>query len=152
MELKLFKEPYIDSGSPQRLRLLFECVLVGGADVSSCDFYLYTWIEDYKYCTGFQIIADDEFVIEWHAPHELVFGRIGGKPLGRSIQDVGRGVLHDRMIETMHSAHSDYFSDLIRQIGVRLLDRKTSFLDLTIEEKEILRGLVNKIWPGKALD
>jgi hypothetical protein len=144
MELKLFKEPYIDSGSPQRLRLLFECVQVDGADVNSCDFYLYAWIEAHEQCTGFQIIADDEFVIEWHTPHELVYGRISGKPLGRSIQDVGRGVLHDRMIETMQSAHSDYFSDLIRHIGARLEDRKTNTLDLTIEEKEILTGLVKK--------
>ena len=143
MELKLFKEPYIDSGSP-RLRLLFECVQAAGAEASSRDFYLYTWIEDYKHCSGFQIIADDEFVIEWHAPHELVFGRISGKPLGRSIQDVGRGVPHDRMIETMQSAHSDYFSDLIRRIGERLIDRAISFMDLTIEEKEILAGLVKK--------
>jgi hypothetical protein len=44
----------------------------------------------------------------------------------------------------MHSAHSDYFSDLIRRIGERLIDPKTSFLDLTLEEIKILEGLVKK--------
>jgi hypothetical protein len=142
MELKLFKEPYIDSGAPKRIRLLFECVEATDADANSCDFYVYAWIENDERCTGFQIIADDEYVVEWHAANGPTFGRIRGKPLGRSIQDIGRDTLHDRIIETMQSVTSDYFQNLLGRIGERLVSENTEFINLVSEEIKYLKILI----------
>jgi hypothetical protein len=145
MELTLFKEPYAEPGSPEKLRLLFErSESKNSPDENASDFYLYMWIENQKFCSGFQAILDDEFVLEWHAPLKLSFGRISGKPLGRSIRDIGRTINHDRLLKIMMSVQSDRFPDLIKQISAVALGEKSGPIDLVPEEKRYLEKLLKR--------
>ena len=148
MELALFKEPFVEPWAPERLRLLFERNEDNnskGGNVS--DFYLYAWIDDREYCSGFQAIMDDEFVLEFHAPSHLSFGRISAKPLGRAIKETGGSVYdeeRERIVANMASMHCDQFPDLIKKIGEVALYGASEQISLTGDEKKYLGKLLKK--------
>jgi hypothetical protein len=148
MELSLFKEPFVEPWAPERLRLLFERNEDNnseGGNVS--DFYLYAWIDDREYCSGFQAIMDDEFVLEFHAPSHLSFGRISAKPLGRAIAETDNGAFdnqHEMILTRMKSMHCDQFPDLIKKIGEVALHGASERISLTIDEKKYLGKLLKK--------
>jgi len=83
MELALFKN-HLSSRGPRRLRLLFERTEDKNTEKEHFRFLPVCMIDDREYCSGFQAIMDDEFVLEFHAPSHLTFGRISAKPLGRA--------------------------------------------------------------------
>jgi hypothetical protein len=148
MELSLFKEPYIEPWAPERLRLLFERNKdknSAGGNVS--DFYLYVWIEELLYCSGFQAILDDEFVLEFHGPFRLTFGRISAKPLGRAIMEIEESAFvneRERIMASMGSMHCDQFPDLIKQIGEVARRNSSTRINMTVDEKKYLEKILKK--------
>jgi hypothetical protein len=148
MELALFKEPFVEPWAPERLRLLFERTEDKNTEKGTVsDFYLYAWIDDREYCSGFQAIMDDEFVLEFHAPSHLTFGRISAKPLGRAITQTDDGDFdkeREMILARMKSMYCDQFPDLIKKIG-EVAQRNTSErITLTIDEKKYLGKLLKK--------
>ena len=148
MELALFKEPFVEPWAPKRLRLLFERNEDNngeGGNVS--DFYLYAWIDDREYCSGFQAIMDDEFVLEFHAPSHLSFGRISAKPLGRAIKETAGSAYdeeRERIVKIMGSMNCEQFPDLIKKIGEVARQGGPERISLTGDEKKYLGKLLKK--------
>jgi hypothetical protein len=117
MELRLYKEPYQEPFSVNRLRLLFEGSVEAGSEVRSRrDIYLYVWIEDRQTLSGFQAVLDEEFVLDYRSPAKLEFSRISGRPVKRSLSRPLNSRERKDFIACLSELSNPVFPDLIKNV------------------------------------
>jgi hypothetical protein len=162
MELRLYKEPYQEPYSTNRLRLLFEGavdatgeVQVGPdsdgrdasrrdtsrRDTSRRDVYLYVWIEDRLALSGFQAVLDEEFVLDFHAPAKIEFSRISGRPVKRSLSRPLTGRERRGFLACLKDLSNQVFPDLIRKVEAIAHGETVDACTLTKEEIVTLNKL-----------
>lgn len=147
MELRLYKEPYQEPYSANRLRLLFEGAVEavlgaqGRRDTSRRDVYLYVWIENRRSLSGFQAVLDEEFVLDFHAPSKIEFSRISGKPVQRSLSRPLSGRERKNFLACITGLSNPVFPDLIRNVEAIAHGETAQVVNLTEEEIATLNKL-----------
>jgi hypothetical protein len=142
MELRLYKEPYQEPYSANRLRLLFEGAVDPGSNVQSRrDMYLYVWIENRQTLSGFQAVLDEEFVVDFHAPAKIEFSRISGKPVQRSLSRPLSGRERRNLLACMKDLSNPVFPGLIHTIEAIAQGETAPVVNLTKEEITTLNKL-----------
>jgi hypothetical protein len=140
MELRLFKEPYHEPFSKGRLRLLFETAGERGGDRNYLlDFYLYVWIQDGRSLAGFQAVFEEEYICDFRPPSRLEFGKIGPRPVKRSVKGALSPAEKEAFLAVMTGLSNPLFPHLVRRIDeiahgahpgrVELTDDETATLD-----------------------
>jgi hypothetical protein len=143
MELRLYKEPYKEPYTANRLRLLFE----GVADPNSIgenrrDLYLYVWIDDRLTLSGFQAVLDEDFVIDFRAPAKIEFSKIGGKPVKRSLSRPLTGRERKSFLALLSGLSNPVFPVLIKTVEAIAHGEAAGQGNLTKEETQTLNNLV----------
>jgi hypothetical protein len=146
MELRLYKEPYTEPYTTDRLRLLFEGMADRVADQSGAarerrDLYLYVWIENKQTLWGFQAVLDEEFVFDFHAPAKVEFSRISGMPVKRSLSRPLTARERKTFLTYLKGLSNPEFPDLIKTIDAVAHGETAPALDLTKEEIAALNKL-----------
>jgi hypothetical protein len=147
MELRLYKEPYQEPYSTNRLRLLFEGAVdaktdaPSGCETSRRDVYLYVWIEDRRTLWGFQAVLDEEFVLDFHAPAKVEFSRISGRPVKRSLSRPLTSRERRNFLACLKELENPVFPGLIKSVDAIAHGETVSALNLTREETDTLNRL-----------
>jgi hypothetical protein len=142
MELRLYKEPYQEPYSANRLRLLFEGAYEAESGAQGRrDLYLYVWIENRQSLSGFQAVLDEEFVLDFHAPSKIEFSRISGRPVQRSLSRPLSGRERKNFLSCMKGLSNPVFPDLIRNVEAIAHGETAPVVNLTEEEIATLNKL-----------
>jgi hypothetical protein len=136
MELRLYKEPYQEPFSRNKLRLLFEGSVDADNEVRNRrDIYVYVWIEDRLTLSGFQAVLDEEFVLDYRNPAKLEFSRISGRPVKRSLSRPQNARERKDFLACLSDLSNPVFPDLIKK--VESLSRGDALPAATLTKAEI---------------
>jgi hypothetical protein len=147
VNLRLFKEPYIDPLTPDRIRLLFERDDGRAAAGERDDFYIYVWIKNGA-LVGFQAILNDEHALEFHEGRPVSFGRVRVRPIDRSIHRSTADAEYKRLIDILENISNKEFPNMMRGLSAIAFDARHEGFELTSVERTILRDLFGNIAGG----
>jgi hypothetical protein len=154
MELRLYKEPYQEPFSENKVRLLFEGAIDADVEVQAPkdadnrisgrrDVYLYVWIENRRSLSGFQAVLDEEYVIDFHVPAKLDFSHIGGRPVKRSLSRPLTGRERREFCTFLSGLHNPVFPDLIKKVESIIHGEPVGSVVLTKDELQTLDKLAS---------
>jgi hypothetical protein len=144
MLLKLYKTPFKEPFCEDKVRILFENIEEDDSKRKTIDFYLYVWIKDFKYLSGFQAVLNEEFVCEFKIPYDIKFIKIISKPIKRSTAHTLTLQEKNKFIESIKNFKGQFFCELLKKIEQIILGEKKDKVELTKDEIDLLKELLDK--------
>ena len=142
MDLRLYKEPHIDPGYPDIVRLLFEGKVPGKENQDDADFYMYVWILKDGHLHGFQAVLGERVALGYHVPGRISFGRLGRDLINRGITQTETAEDREKLLAALADMSSDRFPVLINYIKKPACGEAVEEYRLAAEEMTFFSSLV----------
>ena len=129
MNLTLYKTPFVDPISPDRIRLLFEGSLKESPWGDTDDIYLYTWLTKEGLLDGFQVVCGETIAVTWQKKAGISWGTVSSLVINRGITEMQTAHDHSlckHFIAEMDNVDFPLLLDAVKNIvsGKKLLSFK----------------------------